>query len=132
VDQAISAHLGVLRVAVLVAAPSRGTRRGWAPLGGRGGYLAGLPLADVVSATPTSSDLFASTCSRRARCSDQSLTRKCLHGFDTMSALDVAAVRGKCERGGDRDHRERDHDFDQRKSVGIASLRHEVLTGSPA
>jgi hypothetical protein len=49
----------------------------------------------------------------------------------TVSPLQLLAVRGGGEQRRDRDDHERYQDLDQREAGGT-SLRHEVLTGSPA
>jgi hypothetical protein len=49
----------------------------------------------------------------------------------TVPPLQLLAVRGGGEQRRDRDDRERYQDLDQREAGGT-SLRHEVLTGSPA
>ena len=56
-------------------------------------------------------------------------------GLDRLRAVaapQLAAIGGGRDHRRDRDNRKRDHEFDQGETGGGVSLRHEVLTGSPA
>ncbi len=55
-----------------------------------------------------------------------------LDGLRAMAATQVVAVGRRRDHRRDRDDGERDHDFDQGEAGGGTSLRHDVLTGSPA